>query len=322
MKRNLPKILSSICDIKSGKIRETAVFPSFIANTALSLSLIFLLSISSAHAEWVEYINDASVGFTYNDNLNQSSFPSDEETDSYITPAYTFGRFYQANDLTRLRFSLDLTADIHDEFNKLDSLDLIGNATVIHKFGIGPKKPWMRGNISLGRKDAELDIRDSKLQGVGLGAGKRFTERLSGQIGLNYNHRDGGAGQVIVEGKSSEVFDIENKSISMNVDYLLDQRSQISASLTHRDGEFDSACTTGNVGIVLDVEDVKAITGDEVFGGCVYRLDGSSNSARVQYSYALGRHSSLNVSYEKREGKADVLEYDTSLWNISLMYSQ
>lgn len=277
---------------------------------------------SSSHAEWVEFINDTSVSIKYDDNVNLSAFSSDTESDLSINPRYTFGRFYQVDDLTRLRLSLNLSAIKFKEFNDLSSVDAVGSAVIRHKFGIGFNKPWIRGEVSAGIKEAKVDERDSNLYALGLSAGKRITDRLSGQIDLKYDKRDGGAGPEGAPGVSRQVFDLENTSLSLGLDYLLDERSQVSANVTHRTGEFDSACTPENVNIVLANENINAIILDEVFGGCAYQVDGSSNALKLQYSYALGRHSSLNVGYEVREGEADVLDYDSSLWNASFMYSK
>jgi len=295
--------------------------------TSLSFGIAIVLAFSFSttqlvHAEWVEFINDASIHVTHSDNINTSAFSADSESDTSISPAYTFGRFYQVNDLTRLRLALDLSADYYDEFSKFDSTDIKGSAMLLHKFGVGFKKPWIRGHASIGRKETKIDWRDSDLLEIGLASGRRFGERLSGKLGVKFNKRDGGSGVIAVPGKPSNVADMESTSLSFDLDYLLNERSQISAGFTHRNGDFDSACTVENVAIVLENENVDAITLDDVFGGCAYRLDGSSNALKLQYSYALGRHSSLNVGYEVREGKADVLEYDTALWNASFMYSR
>lgn len=294
-------------------------------NLSIGVSIILAFSFSSTqfvHAEWVEFINDASINIIHSDNINTSAFSADAESDTSINPAYTFGRFYQVNDLTRLRLALDLSADYFDDFNKFDSTEIKGSAMLLHKFGVGFKKPWVRGHVSVGLKETEIDWRDSDLLEVGIASGKRFNERLSGKVGVKFNKREGGSGVIAVPGKPSNVADIESTSLSFDIDYLLSERSQISAGFTHRNGDFDSACTVENVAIVLENENVDAITLDDVFGGCAYRLNGSSNALKLQYSYALGRHSSLNVGYEVREGKADVLEYDTALWNTSFMYSR
>ncbi len=295
-------------------------------NVLLFILIVFIevSPVQYAHAEWVEFVNDASLEVIHNDNINSSAFAADEEPDTFIRPSYTFGRFYQASDLTRLRFTVDASARKHDKFDKLDSVDLSANVIAHHKFGVGFEKPWLRAKLSVGRRDADVAIRDSTLYEVGLATGRRFGERLSGQIGAQYNSRNGGSGVIAAPGKPSNVFDIENTSLTLGVGYLLSQRLQLSAAFTHRNGEFVSACTVGNVGNVLDREkdNVRAITLDDVFGGCVYRLDGNANAIKLQASYALGRHASLNLGYQKHKAKADVLDYDSALWNISFMYSR
>ena len=40
------------------------------------------------------------------------------------------------------------------------------------------------------------------------------------------------------------------------------------------------------------------------------------------YNYAVSRHSSLNLGYQVIKGEADVLDYDTAIWNASFMYSR
>lgn len=292
-------------------------------NTLLSLVPILALSpISTLQAEWVEFVNDASFTVQYNDNVNVSAFSNDAETDISFNPKYTFGRFYQINDLTRLRLTTDLSAKIFDEFNDLSSIDVSGTAMVQHKFGVGFNKPWVRGQISVGLKEATEAERDSDLFEIGLSVGKRINDRLSGQAGISFEKRDGANGRVVDPSIPTNVFDQENLNLSLGMEYLLNERSQVSANLNYRDGEFDSACTVDNVAKVLQNENVKALIFDDIFGGCAYRVDGSSTALKLQYSYALDRHLSLNLGYEVRDGKAGVLDYDSALWIASIMYSR
>ena len=68
------------------------------------------------------------------------------------------------------------------------------------------------------------------------------------------------------------------------------------------------------MGVVLAVEDVKAITRDNVFGGCVYRLDSKVNIWSLEFSYGLLEgHASANLGFQYHDGKADVITYDSSL---------
>lgn len=289
------------------------------------LSLVPILAFSplnTLQAEWVEFVNDASFTVQYNDNINVSAFSNDMETDISFNPKYSFGRFYQINDLTRLRLTTDFSASIFDEFNDLSSIDVAGTAMVQHKFGVGFNKPWIRGQISVGLKEATEAERDSDMFEVGVSVGKRITDRLSGQAGISYDKRDGANGRVVDPAIPTNVFDQENLNLSLGMEYLLNERSLVSGNLTYRDGEFDSACTVENVAKVLQSEDVKALIFDDIFGGCAYRVDGSSTALKLQYSYALDRHFSFNLGYEIRDGKAEVLDYDSALWIASIMYSR
>jgi len=117
------------------------------------------------------------------------------------------------------------------------------------------------------------------------------------------------------------VFDQNHWTASLQGNFLLTNRLLLLGAIRHFDGDIISACTTGNVGTVLAEEDVQAITADAVFGGCVYRLNGDGNSASLDLSYAIGRHSSLNIGADYLTGKADVLEYRNTVFRASFMYS-
>lgn len=285
------------------------------------IAIVFAIPISSAQAEWVDKVADVSIEFLATDNLNTSAFNADEEDDVGVIPRVSLGRFYQATDLTRLRLTLDLSSEAYDEFDKLNSTTVMARAVLRHKFGIGPREPWLRVSLAGGQKFADVDIRDSDLFEFGLRYGHRFAERADASVGFRYNLRDGGTGVVAVPGIETDVFDISNWSVDGTLNYLLTNKSLLSMTYTFRSGEFDSACTVGNVGIVLANENVKAITLDDVFGGCVYRLEGNSNSLNANYSYALGRHAAFNAGFEYRNGKADVLGYETSIFRLSFNYS-
>ena len=288
---------------------------------ALAMAMAGALAVSTVRAEWADIIADVSLELLHTDNLNQSAFNADMESDTGIVPRLSLGRYYQANDLTRVRLTVDLSAEHYDEFDKLDSVTAMAGVVLQHKFGIGPQKPWLRAGLAFGRKDAEVGIRDSDLIEASLRTGKRLSERMDGSLGFRYFRRDGGTGVAIEPGIGGNVFDINNWSVDGTLNYLLTDKSLLSATYTYRNGEFDSACTPGNVGTVLANENVRAITLDDVFGGCVYRLDGNSDSLYVNYGYALGHHAALNAGIEYRNGKADVLGYETTIFRISLNYS-
>ena len=122
-------------------------------------------------------------------------------------------------------------------------------------------------------------------------------------------------------GVGADVFDVDYWTFALQGNFLITNRLILLGEISHFDGEFVSQCTGGNVGTVLALEMVKAITRDDAFGGCVYRLDGDGNRASLDLSYATGRHSSLNVGVSYLSGEADVLEYQNTIFRASFMYS-
>jgi len=283
----------------------------------ISLSCTSMLS----HAEWTDWVLEPTVEFRNESNLNLSSFSSDEESDNVLLLALEGGRYYQLGDRSRLRLSADLEVERYDEFDLLNSVAISGKLGLIHKLGVGLKAAWISPYLTYGYMDVKEDIRSGSFGDLGIAAGKHFTERFDMYASLEYSKSNGKPGKQIVPTISSDVFDQNHWTASLQGNFLLTNRLLLLGAIRHFDGDFISACTTGNVGTVLAVEDVKAITADAVFGGCVYRLDGDGNSASLDLSYATGRHSSLNIGADYLTGKADVLEYKNTVFRASFIYS-
>lgn len=282
---------------------------------------LFLFGAANTQAEWVEWIIDPGIEYRHESNLNLSAFSSDEESDQLLQAFVSGGRYYQMDNLTRLRLTADLDVERYDEFDRLNNVSVSGTAAIQHKFSVGPRAAWLRPYLTVGYMDVKEDIRSGVFGEFGVGVGQRFTDRFDMSLNFAYTNRDGKNGPTIVPGIGSDVFDQDRVSLSVTGNFLITNRWYLSGSITHYDGDFDSACTPDNVGTVLDVENVKAITLDSVFGGCVYRLNGDGNKATLDVSYAVGSHSSLNFGVTYLKGKADVLEYENTLFRASFMYS-
>ncbi len=275
-----------------------------------------------AQAEWVDTVVDAALGVVWTDNLNQSAFDADREADFGVLPQLSLGRFYQAADHTRLRLTVDVASDFYAEFDKLNSFTVGPRFVARHKFGTGPRLPWVRLDAGGGYKKTRVDMRDSALYDLGLRVGRRFAARWDGSVGFRHSWRDGGAGESPDPATPTDVFDMRHWTANGVVNVLLTAQALASVSYTYFKGEFDSACTPGNIGTVLANETLGAFAFDEVFGGCIYRLDGVANLIDVNLGYALGRHAAFNAGGGYRKGKAEVLEYETSVVRLSFNYSR
>jgi hypothetical protein len=102
--------------------------------------------------------------------------------------------------------------------------------------------------------------------------------------------------------------------------FLMTEDLLVTAGYGFRFGDFDSACTPGNVGKVWAKEDVKDLALDGVFGGCIYRLEGTGHAAFVNFSYGLTDHFSLDASYRFQYGKADHLDYSTNTVQAAVIF--
>ncbi len=270
--------------------------------------------------EWVEWIADAQLSYAAIDNLNLSAFSDDTHSDERIALNGIIGRFYQFNGFTRMSFILELDVEKYQDFDSMDNQQVGANFGIRHKFGLGFYQPYLQFNANYRHKEVEWDADSIDILFSTLEIGQHITNQLSLAASVDFTSTDGEDRTVIVPELSSEVFDQSFIHLSFFVDYILSENWLLSGSYARRQGDFQSACSKENVATVLEVEQVKAITSDRIFGGCVYKLDGSSNIYSASLSYSLTSHSGLNFVMEHYQGKADVLDYHSTSYSLSFNY--
>ncbi|MBW2268058.1 MAG: hypothetical protein JRH16_05745 [Deltaproteobacteria bacterium] len=275
--------------------------------TLLVITLLLSSGSQSARAEWVDWIAEAQADVQFTDNLNNSAFESDEEHDVFWSMHGRVGRVFQLTDRTRASLAALVTGQLYNDFEKLDSIEGGGELALFHKFGIG-NAPWARIFFFGGYRHIRQDERSSRLLETGLTVGKRFSPRFDATLGYHFTNRDGGNGPKSWLARSN-VWDQDFHTISLTGNYLLAEPLLLSVGYTFFVGEFDSACTSDNVGKVIDNGHVRAAALDPVFGGCVYRLHGTSHAPSVDLSYGITDHISVNLGYSYRRGKKSSLVY-------------
>lgn len=287
----------------------------------LTLMALVLLAAPAA-AEWVDWIAEGAVRVEFNDNVNVSSFDSDTEWDVIWRPGVRLGRVYQLADSTRLSMAAVVDGAAYMDFGLLSEAKMRGELALTHKFGVGANQPWVRAHVASGYRSIQDIVRSSIVVDTGLEVGKRFHPRLDGSIAYLYSYRDGRDGGVVVPTIPTNVWDQQNHQVTAKLNFLVWDQLLLSAAYTYRDGEFDSSCTVGNVGTVLrrEGDNVKAITVNNVFGGCVYRLGGHVNSAAVALNYGIGERWAIEAGYRFHGGKARELNYKTNIASLSVLF--
>jgi len=280
---------------------------------------LFPVISQAENSQWVEWIADVEVAHAQVNNINYSAFSNDKNDDNYLSLKAAFGRVYQFSGNTRMHVALDLSSKNYNRFSLMDSNETGINFGLRHKFGLGHYIPYLQINTSYRHLEVDAKSWSNDAFDLALEVGKHFTHNLSFAANLTYTSQNGDAWQAIIPELSSEVFDQTFWRAEFFADYILSQDWLLSLSYGRQEGDFNSACTVENVGKVLDTMQVKAITSDLIFGGCVYKLDGSNNIYTSNLSYALSNHSALNLSAKFYQGKANSLDYHGS--NIQVSYN-
>jgi len=291
------------------KVIATIVIPLILSTPAVA-----------EQGEWVEWIADAQFLYASIDNLNLSAFSDDTHSDEQLALSGIVGRFYQLNGFTRMSFILELDVEEYQNFDSMDNTQLGANFGVRHKFGLGFYQPYLQFNANYRHKEIEWDANSTDILFSSLELGQHINNQLSLAASFDFTSTKGKAGPVIVPELSSDVFDQSYIHLTFFVDYIISQDWLLSASYARRQGDFQSSCSKGNVAKVLEVEKVIAITKDDIFGGCVYKLDGGSNIYSASLSYSLTSHSGINFIMEHYQGKADVLDYHKTSYLLSFNY--
>jgi len=302
------------------------MFKKHVRLRVFSVLLFGIYSLSAStlsQAEWVEWVINLAVELRSESNLNQSAFDSDEESDTSIRLAIEGGRYYQLGDRSRIRLSADLEVERYDDFDKLDNTAFSGKLAFIHKYGVGLNATWISPYLIYGYKDVDDDIRSGNFSDLGISVGKRLSSRFDMSANLAFIKSEGSTDNgkpPVFPGVSKDVFDQDHWTASLQGNYLLTNRLLLLGGISYFDGDMISNCNGSNLAEVKAKENILAITQDAVFGGCVYRLAGNGGSGSLDLSYATGRHSSINLGVKYKKGKADVLEYENTLFRASFLY--
>ena len=118
-------------------------------------------------------------------------------------------------------------------------------------------------------------------------------------------------------------YEAERQDILDAVETVFDSGQLVlGASYSYRDGEFDSACTPGNVAKVIAREgsNMKAIAVDDIFGGCVYRLEGHAHTGELHLNYGLGNRFSVDLGYRYVWGQARELIYRSNVASVAVLF--
>ena len=299
--------------------------------SVIFLALILLICLpDKALAEWVEWLADTEISYTYQDNINHAVFDAAEKSDHTWNTMVSAGRAYQMSDETRFFASVRIDSSAHQEFNRLNQFNIGASLTARHKFGIGPYQPWIRGSVTTSYIFSRSRIRDGQTVTTGFDLGKALHERLDIALSYRFDYRNSNNSRTIdanrliaaeiVPGKSSAVYDIQGHSIGIQLNGLLTQQWLLVLAYNFRDGDIVSSNSPTLVPRINTIVDAIAI--DDALPGWAYRADGKTHRYSVDANYAfLKGHAAFNVGYEYIESHAGPFTYRNNQLRVNFNYS-
>lgn len=294
------------------------------------LSLTVFFPLMPVQAQW---FGQAGASYEFNNNLPNAQLDRDIKSDSFFRANLSAGQYFQLADYTGLSVSADVGGSHYLRFNDLNNVSYGGTTTLRQKFGLGELAPWLSVSGSAAHYDFEHAPRSGWRYNAAMTVGKRLSERWEVQVGYRYEARRSdqvfnipGLTTAVLhpqEGASAipgDAFNTDAHSVSLTGLFSVTDRLTAHASYTRREGGI-TATTLRNLEVFAASESIAV---DSAFGNkrYAYRIEAATNLYSAGLSWALNRHSSVNVSYEWIDSSAGQgIAYNSHLAHLNLLYN-
>jgi len=265
-----------------------------LAGSAAAAAALGLCAGLPLHAH-AERFFGADVAYAYDDNLTRAADPSDRRGDSLVFASLRAGQFVALARGDSVEASAGIRATGYARYSLLNGVALDADATYRRKFGLGANAPWISVGVAASHEDLRDDIRDSDRIELSVTAGRRWSERIDVSAGYAHDRRLAEHDEPLVPGISGAPYDGSGDSAFVRAGVALSDRLLLDAAWRIRRGDVVATTPAGEAIFVAST----AIAEDGAFGPerYGYRLRGTTRTASVTLSYALGEHSALNFGY-------------------------
>lgn len=270
---------------------------------------------------FAEPVGEASIAFLYDTNVTRANLREDIRADAYAEARMGGGWRTDLPQHGSVELDGALRGSRYARFNGLSSVAVEASASAYRKLGLGLAAPWISAGATIAHEDFVDDTRDSNRWEARIEAGRRIDAALDVAAGVAYDRRYARHREVLVPGISGAVWDVRGTSVYARGSYAPDARWQLDAGVAVRRGDV-VATTRRHIDIFLASDAIaESNSFDDDFYD--YRLRGTTRTATLGASYALGVASSLNVGYALASTRASQgLDYRNHLVSVTWMYRQ
>lgn len=236
-----------------------------------------------------------NAGHTHDDNVSRANKSSEQLSDSSYNINLGQRLFRMSlNENSRLLANVFAGGEKFRRYNGLDRVFASAEAELQYRTSgdFGAPTFALFGNVTA--EQYESSLRDGHRFSSGISISKPVTDRISlhGAVTRNWRYA------------KSAVFDAQDYSARLNLDYALTQQSTLYLSGEYRNGDIVSSGRAS----LENIDIAKVLVRDDVFSReqfFSYRFDGRTILLTVGYNLPLGSDDSLDLSWRRIESTPD-----------------
>lgn len=273
-----------------------------LGNTLQKLALAAACaSATAAGAQSVRLGLDAE--YTHERNVNRAALGKEEQSDDTATVEAYAARSILLSDHSGLVLRAALRGTEFFRFSDLSNVGVSGRVAWRVQPWLGYTNPWfeLAGQVD-GFKYRDSDIRDGYEGAVNASVGKYFTDRIRTEIGIGYDRRGGGSG---------DLYDLSNRKAWAALDYRITQRAVLYGSGTWmRGGQVFTLFNTAPWAALYSSATAEAP--DPAFSSAfhgaaptAYRMDARTARYELGVNYAIAGNHAVDLGWSRFDSRAE-----------------
>lgn len=233
------------------------------------------------------------AAYTYDDNVTRSEGAGNVLSDKFFAATVSGAHAVPLTDRSRLALQAFLGGEWYDRYDGLSRYLAGAQGELQYRPSGDFDAPTFGLFLRMSYDQYDSELRDGYRYSAGIRVLQPVTDRIELFAAAAYNRRDG----------KSAVFDTDDYSARVNLDYALTRWSTVYLGAEYRDGDVVSTALPSLELITL----ADAVVRDDAFTDTerlAYRFKAATTIATIGYNLAFGERHSLDLSWRWARSKA------------------
>jgi hypothetical protein len=254
---------------------------------------------------------DLSAGILLDDNITNGRDSKDIEKDTVLNVDATATYNMPAGNSGSLAIFARLAFEQYQDFDKLNNSDLALGVNYQLQGGRMFTSPWYFVSAELGSREYDSDLRDGSYQELGIGLGKRLTDRMTLIAGYSRFSMDA----------DNNISDVDYNRIYLNTDLKLNRSNTFYATLSLYSGDIISTNVPPHPAELNNISWVDDDAYPTLSSPWTYRLDADTLALQIGDNYAIAHNQAIDVSISYFDSDTDYnFTYDRTRVRVNYLY--